>query len=158
GLGEELARVELARVLGQEATDGTGGSPAQVGVDVDLAHAVLAAFDDFLDRHTVGFLDVTAELVDDLQPLLRHTGGAVHHQVGVGDALVDFLDAVDGQDVTGRRLGELVGAVAGADGDGQGIHLGLAHELRGLFRIGQHLAVVQDAFGTDAVLFAGGAG
>ncbi len=36
----------------------------------------------------------------------------------------DFLDAVDGENVAGRRLGELVGAVAGADGDGQGIDLG----------------------------------
>src|SRR5690606_36624067 len=46
GLGEELARVELARVLGHHAADGTGGGQTQVGVDVDLAHAVLDAFYD----------------------------------------------------------------------------------------------------------------
>src|SRR5690606_11533221 len=117
GLGEVLARVELGLVLLQEATDRASGGQAQVGVDVHLAHAVLDALDDLLDRYAVGFLDVTTELVDDRQPVLRDRGRTVHHQVGIGDALVDFLDAVDGQDVAGRRLGELVGAVAGADGD-----------------------------------------
>src|SRR5690606_37261997 len=57
GLGEELARVELARLLGHHATHGTGGGQAQVGIDVDLAYTVLDTFDDFLDRHAVGFLD-----------------------------------------------------------------------------------------------------
>ena len=69
----------------------------------------------------------------------------MHHQVGVRDARVDFLDALDRQGVPGRRLGELVGAVAGADGDGQGVDLGLLHEVGGFFRIGQQLAVVQHA-------------
>jgi hypothetical protein len=48
----------------------------------------------------------------------------VHHQMGVGDAGMDFLDAVDGQDVAGGRTGELVGAMRSADGDGQGINAG----------------------------------
>lgn len=71
---------------------------------------------------------------------------------------MDFLDAVDRQHVTGRRLGELVGAVAGADGDGQGIDLSLLDEVGGLFRVGQHLAVIQHAFGADTVFFTGHAG
>lgn len=82
----------------------------------------------------------------------------MHHQVGVRDARVDFLDALDRQGVPGRRLGELVGAVAGADGDGQGVDLGLLHEVGGFFRIGQQLAVVQHAFRADAVFLAGHAG
>src|SRR5690606_3246461 len=110
------------------------------------------------DRHAVGFLDVTAKLVDDLQPLLRHAGRAVHHQVGTGDALVDCLDAIDGQDVTGRRFGELVGAVAGADGNGQGIDLGAFDEVSSLFRVGVHLAVVENTVGAGAVFFTGSAG
>ena len=65
----------------------------------------------------------------------------MHHQMGIRDACMDFLDALDGEDVAGRRAGELVGAVAGADGDGQRVHLGLLDELRGLFRIGQQLVV-----------------
>ena len=41
--------------------------------------------------------------------------------MGVGDTLVNRLDAVNCQDVASRWLGELVGTVAGTDGDGQGI-------------------------------------
>jgi hypothetical protein len=39
---------------------------------------------------------------------------------------LDFLDAVDRQDVARGLAGELVGAVAGADGDGQGVDVGVA--------------------------------
>src|SRR5690606_17491631 len=158
GLGEVFARIELAGVLRQELANRARGGQTQVGVDVDLAHAVLDALDDFLDRHAVGFADLAAVFVDDLQPLLRHRGRAVHYQMRVGDARMDFLDALDRQGVAGRRLGELVGAVAGADGDGQGIDLGLGDEVGGFFRIGQQLAVVEHALGTDAVLFTGHAG
>ena len=63
------------------------------------------------------------------EQFLRHAGRAVHHQVGIGDAGVDFLHAADGQDVAGRRTAELVGTVAGADGDGQGIAAGALDEV-----------------------------
>ena len=49
GFAEEFTWVELARVGGHQATHGAGGCQAQVGVDVDLAHAVLDAFDDFFN-------------------------------------------------------------------------------------------------------------
>jgi hypothetical protein len=78
--------------------------------------------------------------------------------MGVGDAGVDFLDAVDAQHVAGGLLAELVRAVAGADGNGQGIHAGILDEAGGFFRVGQELAVVQHAFGAHAVFFAGHAG
>ena len=76
--------------------------------------------------------------------------------MGVRDARMDFLDALDRQGVAGRRLGELVGAVAGADGDGQGVDLGLGDEVGSLFRIGQQLAVIENALGTDAIFLTGG--
>ncbi|MCY1203348.1 hypothetical protein D9M72_148500 [compost metagenome] len=75
----------------------------------------------------------------------------MHHQVGVGQAGVDFLDAGDRQDVAGGLARELVGAVAGADGDGQRVQLGLAHEIGRLFRIGQQLIHGQLAVGAVAV-------
>ena len=68
---------------------------------------------------------------------LRHRAGAVHHQVGVGQAAVDLLDEVHLQHVAGGLLGELVGAVAGADGDGQGVAAGVGDEVLGLVRVGQ---------------------
>ena len=76
---------------------------------------MLDAFDDFFNRYAVGFFDVAAVLVDDRQPLMRDRGRTVHHQVGVGDAFVDFHDALDSQHIAGWRLGVLVGAVGGAD-------------------------------------------
>ena len=49
-----------------------GARKADVGVDVDLANAVLDGFLDFLDRNAVGFLHVAAVLADDGQHFLRH--------------------------------------------------------------------------------------
>ena len=98
---------------------------------------MLDALDDFLDRHTVGFLHVAAKLTNFLEQLLRYRRRAMHHQVRVRDARVDFGDAIDGEDVAGRLLGELVGAVAGADGDGERVAVGLADEIGGLLDISQ---------------------
>ena len=69
----------------------------------------------------------------------------MHYEVGVGDAGMDGLDAINGQDVTGRRAGELVGAVGGADGDGQRVDLGLLDEVGGFFGVGQQHGVIQVA-------------
>ena len=82
----------------------------------------------------------------------------MHHQVGVGNAGVDLLDTVDRQDIAGGRPGELVGAVAGAAGNRQGVHSGGLYEPGGLLGIGQHLVVGQLALGADAVFLAGFAG
>src|SRR5690606_36376077 len=158
GLGKEFTRVELARVFSHHAAHRTGRGQTQVGVDVHLTHAVLDAFDDFFHRYTVGFFDVAAVLVDDRQPCLRYRIRTVHHQVGIRNALVDFFNTVDGQNVACWRLGELVRTVAGTDGNGQGIDAGFLHEVRSFFRIGQHLAVIQHAFSADAVFFTGHTG
>src|SRR5476649_1992618 len=151
GWFQEVARVEFRRVLEQEFTRRRRHRQTDVGVDVDLAHAMPYAFLDFLDRHAVGFLHVAAEFADDGQQLLRHRRGTVHHQVGVGDARVDFLDAVDGEDVAGRLAGELVGAVRGADGDGQRVALGALDEVGGLLDVGQQLLAGHGAVGAVAV-------
>jgi len=82
----------------------------------------------------------------------------MHDQVDIGDAGVNFLDAVDTQHLAGRLLSEFVGAVAGADGDGQSVDLGFGHEIGGLVRVGQQLVVGQFALGAVAVFLAGHAG
>ena len=147
-----LRRVELLRVLGHVLADGARHRQPDVGVDVDLAHAVLDGLLDLLDGHAVGFLHRAAVLADDGQQLLRHAGRAVHHQVRVRDAAVDLLDAVDRQDVTGGLAGELVGAVAGADGDRQRVELRLPDEVGGLLRVGQQLLARHRRLGAVAVL------
>src|SRR5690606_26869707 len=124
GCLQEFAWVELGWVLGQEAAYCTGAGKAQVGVYVYFAHTVFNALYNFLNRYAVGFWYLAAEFVDDFQPLLGYGAGAVHNQVGVWYAGVDGFDLINGQYVACRRAGELVRAVAGADGDGQGVYVG----------------------------------
>ena len=82
----------------------------------------------------------------------------MHHQVGVRDAGVDFFHARNGQHIACGWAGEFVRAVAGANGNGQGVELRGLHKLGGFFRIGQHLAVIELAHGAHAVFFTGFAG
>ncbi len=82
----------------------------------------------------------------------------MHDQVRVRHRGVDLADAVDRQDVAGRRTGELVGAMAGADRDRQRVDPGGGDEILGLRRVGQQHVVAELALGTDAVLLAGLAG
>ncbi len=79
----------------------------------------------------------------------------MHHQMGAGDAGVDGLNPVDGEDVAGGRPGELVGAVAGADGDSERIDFGSGDKGRSLFRIRQQHVVAQRTFSAHAVFFPG---
>ena len=128
---EVLARVKLAGVLGEDLADGAGHGHPVVGVDVDLAHPVLDATLDLLHRHAPGLGHLAAVLVDDVLEVLRHAGGAVHDQVGVGQAAVDLLDHVHGQDVAVRLAGELVGTVAGAHGHRGADPMGHVHHITG---------------------------
>ncbi len=112
---------------------------------------MLDGFLDLFHRHAVGLLHVAAVLADDGQQILRHRRGAVHHQVGVGNALVDLLDPADGQDVARGLARELVGAVAGADGDRQRVELRALDEVGGLLGVGQQLVHRHRGFGAVAV-------
>ncbi len=145
------ARVELVRLLGQDLADRAGDGQAVVGVDIDLAHAVLDAALDLFHRHAPGLGNGAAVLVDDVLQFLGNRRGAVHHQVGVGQALVDLLDHVHGQDVAVRLARELVGPVAGAHGDGQGVDAGALDELDRLVGIGQQLVMAEHALEAVAV-------
>ena len=78
----------------------------------------------------------------------------MHDQMHIGDALMDFFHAVDAQHLAGRFLGELVGAMAGADGDRQRVNLGLGNEIGGFIGVGQQRGMVQHAFGAMAVFLA----
>src|SRR6185369_2529941 len=91
---EEGARIEFLRLFGHRPAHGAGHGEADVGVDIDLAHAVADAFNDLLDRHAVSFLDPPAVLADHRQPFLRQRRSAVHPQMGVREAGMDGLDAV----------------------------------------------------------------
>src|SRR5262245_56900335 len=51
---EELARVELALRLDRDLAEGRSHRQTAIGIDVDLAHAMLDAADDFRNRNTPG--------------------------------------------------------------------------------------------------------
>ena len=91
-------------------------------------------------------------MVEHVLQLLRHRGGAVHHEMRVGQPAVDLLDHVHGEDVAVRLARELVGAMRGAHRDRERVDLGGADEIDGLVRVGQQLVVAELAFGAVAVL------
>ena len=131
-----VARIELLGRLGKDLADGAGDGQAIVGVDVDFADAVADAELNLLDRHAPGFLELAAVLVDDVLQVLGHRRAAVHDEVGVGQALVDGDEHVHLEDGAVGLLGELVSAVAGADGDGQRVNAGALGKLDRLVGIG----------------------
>src|SRR5271157_2444684 len=116
---EVVARIEPLGRFPEDLADGAGDGQAVVGIDVDLAHAVLDAELDLLDRHAPGGLQLAAVLVDDVLQMLGHAGGAVHHQVNVGQFVVDLNEPPHFERLAGGLAAELVSAVAGADGDGR---------------------------------------
>src|SRR3569832_2238839 len=71
GGGEEFARSEFLRFVGHGRAHRAGRGHAQSGIDVDLAHAMLDAFDDLFHRYAIGLAHVAAVAVDDLEPFLR---------------------------------------------------------------------------------------
>ena len=81
----------------EHLADRAGDRQAVVGVDVDLADAVPDAELDLLDRHAPAWASSCRRTVDDVVQLLRHRRRAVHHQVRLGQALVDLLDEVHRQ-------------------------------------------------------------
>src|SRR5690606_5368292 len=97
------------------------------------------------------------ELIDDGKPVLRYRAGAMHDQMRIGNAAMNLLDPVDGQNVTGRWPRELVGSMARTHRDRQCINVSFLHETRGLVRVGKQLTVVQYACSPDAILLASGA-
>ena len=122
-----------------------GHGQAQIGVDVDLTHGHGSGLTQLLlgDTHGVGHL--AAVLVDHLHVVLGHGRGAVENDGEAGQTLGDLLQHVEAQGrgnqdallVAGALVGgELVSAVAGADGDGQGVTAGLGDELLDLLRTG----------------------
>ena len=130
-----VARVELLGLGPEDLADCAGHGEAVVGVDVDFADAVADAELNLFDRHAPGFLQLAAVLVDDVLEFLGYRGAAVHDEVGVGQALVDGDEDVHLEDGAVGLFGELVCAVAGADGDSEGVDAGLLGKLDGLVRV-----------------------
>ncbi len=94
---EILARIKFARIFLQHAADLTCQCHAVVGVDVDLAHAMLDAALDFFNRHTPSRLHLAAIFVDDFLKLFRHRRRTVHDEMRVWQLAMDFFDHIHRQ-------------------------------------------------------------
>ena len=71
--------------------------------------------------------------------------------MGVGDTGVDFLDALNRQNIARGLACELVGAVAGTNGNSQRIQLRALDKVSGFFGVRQQLLTGHDGVGAVAV-------
>lgn len=109
---------------------------AQVGIDVDLAdrHFRRLAEHFFGDPDRVRHL--TAVTVDHFDEILRNGGSPVQYDGEAGEALCHLFQNVKAELRFGTGL-ELIGAVAGADRDGEGIDPRLGRKFINFVRIGE---------------------
>ena len=136
GVAEVLSGIEVIGVFEEMFTDRRGASDAEVGVDVDLAdgHGSRFAEHFFGDADSVGHF--AAVLVDDGDAVLRNGRSAVQDDRETGQAFADFFEDIEAQL---RFLAgfEFISAVAGADGDGEGIAAGFLGEFADLVGLGE---------------------
>ena len=151
GGGEVLTGVKVVGMLGHVLTDGGGHGQTQVAVDIDLADGHLGGVAQHLLGDADGIGHLAAEAVDGFNIGLNDRGRTVQNDGEAGQTLADLLQDIEAQ--LGLLAGlELVGAVAGADGDGQGVYAGAGHKflyLGGVGELGVRLADI------DGVLDAG---
>ena len=140
-----LAGVKLGRIVGEELTDSAGHSQTQIGVDVDLTNSHGSGLAQLLLGHADGVGHVAAILIDHLHKVLRNGRRAMQNDGEAGQTLGDILQNVEAQGrgnqdavlVESALLGsELIGTVAGTDGDGQRVTAGLGNELLDLLGTG----------------------
>ena len=146
GGAEIFTWVELGGFLGQGLSDGSGHSQAAVAVDVYLAHSALRSLTQLLFGNTHCLLQGTAVGVDDVHILLWHRARAVQHDGESRQFLFDGFQHVECQRrrqqtarlrVNGALFGgELVGAVARSNRDGERIDARLGYEIYHLFGFG----------------------
>jgi hypothetical protein len=67
-----LTRIEVVRMLSEILTDGSGHGKTRVRVDVDLANSALRSLAELLLRNTYSVGQVTTELVDGVNLVLRN--------------------------------------------------------------------------------------
>ena len=130
-----LTGVEMIGMLVEVLTNGAGHGQAQVRVDVDLADGELSHMTQLLLRHANGARHRAAVSIDHLDVVLRDGRRAVQNDREARKLADNLFQDVEAQLRVGARL-ELVSAMRGADGDGQGVTAGLGDELLNLFRTG----------------------
>jgi len=123
---EIIPWIELVWMLGQHFTNSPGDSHSAVSINVDLSNTAFDTSLNFFYGHTPCLLHRATILVDDVLKLLWNATRSVHHQVSIGDSLVNFFDSSHCQYFTVRFSSEFVGAVTRSDRNGQRVAAGLS--------------------------------
>ena len=97
---------------------------------------MLDALHDLVHRYAVGFGYRATVFINHCQPILRHRGGTVHHQMCAGNSAMDRLDLIHRQNIARRWPGKFIGAMTRTTGDRQRVYAGISNEASRLFRIG----------------------
>ena len=136
----------MAGVLREILADGRGHRKARVAVDVDLADRALCRFAELFFGNADRVRELAAVLVDRVDFVLRDGGRTVEDDREAGELLFDRVQNVERQrrrnELAGLRVagalfgGELVRAVAGADGNCERIAAGARCEVDDLFGLG----------------------
>ena len=134
---EVLPGIKMIRMFRKVLTDNRGHGQTDIGVDVDLADSAAGCLTELLFRNADSTGHVSAVLVDLGNEFLRHGRRTVEHDREAGQLLGALFEHVEPELGLGAGL-ELVGAVAGADGDGQGIAAGAGREVNDFFRMRVH--------------------
>ena len=115
--------------------DGSGHGNTNIGVYIDFADSHGSSLTQHILRNTNSVGHLTAVLVDHLDVVLVNGGRTVQYDGEAGQTALHLFQNVKTQLRLLAGL-KLVGAVAGADGDGQGVHTGAVYEILNLFRAG----------------------
>ena len=107
---------------------------AAISVDVDFGHAKFRRALELGGIHAPCAREVAAGSINARHLFLRHRAGTVHHQRKTGQTFLDLRQHVKMERLRARKLER---AMAGADGDCQGIAATAFNEFARLFRIGQ---------------------
>ena len=138
-----LTGIEMIRMLCEMLTDTCCHAQTEVGVDVDLADCELSCLTELLLRNTDSIRHLTAELVDDLNVLLRYGRRTVENDRESGDSLHALFENVESER---RRYKdallvscalircELVSTVRSTDSDSEGVNACSGNEFLNLFR------------------------
>ena len=141
--------IEVFRMFCQVLADGSGHGQTQVSIDVDFADAEGAGFFQHIFRAALCAFDFAAKFVAFCHEFRQYGGSTMEYQGEAGQQVGDFFQT--GKVQFGFAF-KFVGAVAGADGDGQGVNAGAFYEFYSLVRIG-----VGGVFGVDldGIFYAG---
>ena len=137
---EVLPGIKVIRMLGEVLADNRGHCQTDIGVNVDFANCTAGCLTELFFRNADGTGHVAAVLVDDLHEFLRNRGRTMQYDRESGQLLGTFFEHIEPELGFGAGF-ELVGAVAGADGDSQGVTAGAGREFNHFFRMRVHCLV-----------------